>query len=633
LKASHSAEAAGARLGTYGTSLRRLYKRREALRSAQPYLVAIVAVADDYMYADGHLCYTDERSLRIVNLHHPDGTESVIDVRQLLDHAIVGSEEAKRSQFYTFKPLHLAHGILSCLYSHSFGGVQSHWLVVVDIASRCLLLSHSLQSASKIFVRNSESYLVCGTHSSSGRDHHRCWYLKVYNIQTKQSWGRKIDHFSGSDVNATVCFELFDGHCYGVSSQSSGEIREIDSDSYYTCFRFALHDHGLESIGRLERQRLWRRDHREGILDDRWTFLRLFKDSATGQLRILEARKEHGVGHTSWQRNYYMDDLSCSDFETSPAAIAKARESSSRRPTGVKRNTEVHSSHSRLIPRNIADDLANNTSLYKKRAREVHRGDDASTEPLFTLSKVNIRSYHPICQTWMDLVDGADDDFGATSCFRIRSGTRRSLSSFAIGREPGALVQSAGVPGAAVEDDSASLSRSAGVRFWPPLSAAYKSVREILNPPGYSGTVTTAWDDRSLVYGIKNDQNFTYSYESDAKVKMAVVFVSFDPCVRLGGIARFSQVQEPPLAGNGTDEAGSEGIPSPTTLRKDLRTAPPSASCTSGGAVWQMSKDLSVSMPSVPASDKPRGDAWLREDRATYLDIRRGYYFGLDRAQ
>jgi hypothetical protein len=44
---------------------------------------------------------------------------------------------------------------------------------------------------------------------------------------------------------------------------------------------------------------MWRRNHLEGTIDNRWNVLRLEKDDETGMVMILECRKEF----LTWEKN------------------------------------------------------------------------------------------------------------------------------------------------------------------------------------------------------------------------------------------------------------------------------------------------------------------------------------------
>jgi hypothetical protein len=597
-EAPFSREALGVTPRTHAKTLRRLHKRCEALSTASPYIVAQLGIADDFLYCNGYLCSTNDRLLRILNLHKPDGTELVIDVRQLIGTAI-DSADSKRSQFYTFKPLHLAHDILSSLYTHSFGGMQRYWLVVINIQTGQVLRSHSLRSALKVFVRNDAEFLVCGTQSGTSYDRHRRWLLNVHNLKTKDYYDGVLENFAGSDVGSTISFEIFDGFLHGVSTQSSFEVQEIDWNSYYTAFRFRLSDEKFEDL-RWAIKKMWRREHREGTLDDRWTFLKLFRDEASGVLRVSELRKEHGAGGKRWQRTYYTDDLI--DFETKTVPVASMNANNPAIGISHRSKRTTQTAPEFHDPSRILEDADEDFSMlsHKRQARDVHPGDDASTEPGFTFSQSYIRSYHPLCQTWLDLVDDAEDTYDAVHCIRLRAGSRRLRplqNSTPKSMEPAA---SGDDPIEETREEVARLYSNSDLTLWPPKTSAYQPVRDILSPARYQGAVTTAWDDRSLVYGIRNDHKYTFAPASEQgdKVKMAIIFVCFDPAIHLEGIPRFT-------------------IGQPSAEAREM-TAKTASNANAGGNLEQ---------PTQP------GCNWLRREPACYLMSARGFYFGLDKAK
>ncbi|KAK3942939.1 hypothetical protein QBC46DRAFT_338915 [Diplogelasinospora grovesii] len=97
---------------------------------------------------------------------------------------------------------------------------------------------------------------------------------------------------AGSDIRSTICFEIIDGYFYGLSNQTTFKVTGTDLMSYYVCFRFPLNPRGFYEIKQAARKRMWRRRHAEGVIDDRWTSLRIFKDERTGMLKVIESRKE-----------------------------------------------------------------------------------------------------------------------------------------------------------------------------------------------------------------------------------------------------------------------------------------------------------------------------------------------------
>ncbi|KAK2005508.1 F-box domain-containing protein [Colletotrichum eremochloae] len=247
----------------YARCLRRLIKTRNAIAAAAPYSVALVAQADEFIYCDGMLCYTHGReSLRPLHLHEFAGSEIVIDIRTLLQSAL---ETDLGDDKFKFRPIHFACGIVSCLYRPPKSGGRSR-LIILDLQQKRLLTAHPLESTSKLFVRNTREHLYYGTHSLTRDDGFKRWALKRFDT-CKDEWapGRlELEDLVGSEIGATVCFEVFDNHFYGLSSLNSFEAYEADWTSYYYGFRLPLGRpsnwgyHGLGVPKRVARRRVFR---------------------------------------------------------------------------------------------------------------------------------------------------------------------------------------------------------------------------------------------------------------------------------------------------------------------------------------------------------------------------------------
>ncbi|KAK3933512.1 hypothetical protein QBC46DRAFT_434134, partial [Diplogelasinospora grovesii] len=276
--------------------------------SVSPYLAAIVAVAETWLFENGVLCYIHDRQIRILDLHHSASSEIVINIRLLLNEAI---EESRARPKYKFQLLYYAHDIVSCLYTH-LRPEQASWLVVFNARENRVLTAPRLASGYKIFVRNNDKFLYYGTHTDLGGDGFRRWMIKGYDISANQWFEHKanIPEMAGSDIGSTICFEIIDGYFYGLSNQTSFEVTQPELTSYYVCFRFPLNYRGFYEIEQAARKRIWRRQNAEGTIDDRWTFVRMFKDEKTGLLKVVESRKEWLPGHRSARRTYYTTEIS-----------------------------------------------------------------------------------------------------------------------------------------------------------------------------------------------------------------------------------------------------------------------------------------------------------------------------------
>lgn len=541
-RAPATAETAEARsTHKYASALRRLYKRRQAIRTAAPFTAAIVAVAESWIYANGTLCHMSERTLRVLDLHKSGGEETIIDVRALLDEAIAASRGARK---YKFQILHYAEGIVSCLYIHCRPVVES-WLVVFNVSERRLLTTLSLDTTYKIFVRNDRDYLYFGTHSEFGDDGFRRWVLMGYDIHGGRWFDQKVHLLDmvGSDIGQSIAFEIVDGKFYGLSNQTSFEVDEVDWTSHYHCFRFPVAAPKPKTTERSVKDKMWRRQHAEGPIDDRWSFIRLLRDEQDPtQLQVLESRKEWLAGSPG-RRNYYTTRL------VFPDKVADSEDGGSS-PRDPNPNTVgggiIINPATETVPDvrpHTSYDLPPATPPPRPRCPfNTHAGDDASTALMFTLSKCFIRSYHPPSQTFLDLVDDPEPSTSPDSAprLRLRAGSRKLRPALDILADPVArdLDQPHARRAARLFESEASNS----INFWPPTAkeaddtstdpALLAELHRVVNPPEHAGAVRGSWDERSLVYSTGGGPGRDGSMQ-------ALVFVSFDPSIRLPGLKQW----------------------------------------------------------------------------------------------
>lgn len=301
-----SAEVEEARTtGFWARALRRNIRRRQAIRAAAPYTAAIVAVAESWLYTDGVLCHLQNNHLRVLDLQQSAAEELVVNTQLLMQKCIdCMTPERYRLQFQL---LHYADGLVSCVYKHPQRNVDS-WLVVFNVQMRVIITTKALESTYKLFVRNNSEYIYFGIKSEQGDDGTRHWILTSYNINAKQ-WSNQNIHLVdmvGSDIGQSICFEIIDDYFYGLSAQSRVRIDELNWTSYYHCFRFPVNNPSF--VERSVKDCMWRRQHGDGIIDNRWCFMRLLRNEA-GRLQVLEARKEWPDGSSIGQRAYYTTDL------------------------------------------------------------------------------------------------------------------------------------------------------------------------------------------------------------------------------------------------------------------------------------------------------------------------------------
>lgn len=533
--------------GRYARAFRCLVKKRQAIKNAAPFTAAIIAVAESWLYANGVLCHVQDRMLRVLDLHKSATEETVIDIRSLLDEAIVQSRGIRK---YRFQLLHYSNGIVSCLYTRFRPDVESY-LVVFDLHRRKILpISRSLESTNKIFVRNDDNYLYCGTHSEFGEDGFRRWVLIGYDIKAERWFDHKVHLLDmvGSDIGQSISFDIIDGYFYGLSNQTSFEIDEVDWTSYYHCFKFPVGQPEPEHIQRSTKDRMWRRQHAEGPIDDRWSFLRLLKNEQSGKLQILESRREWLDRKSSAQRTYYTTELhfpSKSDGDINEETGGQIGNTTIHGGDQLNATTLNPNAGDTIPPRRFHTNWALPLSPEPARVRDpynTHVGDDASTALLFTLSKCFIRSYYASSQTFIDLVDNPQSCDPESPRLQLRAGSRELRPFTEVHQLSPAYNRH--LPHVERIEHLYKENGANKIVFWPPASQeasevcadadALDQLSKVLNPPSHVGSVKGTWDDRSFVYSTGNNPDGV----------QALVFLSFDSAIRLQALKIWGQEQQ-----------------------------------------------------------------------------------------
>jgi hypothetical protein len=568
--------------------------------SVSPYLVATVAFAQEWLYENGLLCYCRGRELRILDLHRSAADETVVDLRKLAQKAF---PEAHARHKYKITLLYYSHNIVSCIYSqiqHDQPG-REDFLLVVNPLDGEIILSFRLESVSRLFVRNNDLFLYYGITTEPDDHGSEFWHIRGFDI-TARTWlcGRfRVPDVIGTDIGSTVCFQIFDGYFYGLSSHRSLDAIVVDWVSYYSCFRFPLAKDGFRKVEVLEpSQQLWRRDHTEGPIDDRWTFLRFFKDETTGQLKLTECRSEWLEGRIAARRTYYTTSI---NFDR-PANYGTASDILATR-------TREGGAPRRRWPRD---------------PHMVHPGD-GNPAPAITPNKCPLSTYVAACQTFIDLVDDSSSLDPPGQKLRICGGTRRRWT-------PSELAQLSPPAAAEGEPEHETLLRQIDALYrhetglsWPPsqnlavADPALDALYAVLNPPGYVGNTHGSGDERSMVYATGNQ----------AGGLKALVFVSWDPSIFLPGTPPYPgnlRIDRPgswahsnlprPAAKASTEEKGKgvDAVGRHSTLQPDLASDPRAGLG-----------------PDTTAGEGIRGKqgSWRTFQPAKYREISRGYHFAL----
>ena len=486
----------------YARGLRRFVKRRIAVRTAQPFLVAIVAAAENFIYANGAICYTFQKAfLRILLLTGCADHEIEVNIHRLLQSVIPGYGRSLHSEF---RPLHYADGIISCITRLPTLPPKS-WLLVWDIHNPERVMKYLLESDNRIFVRNDNRFLYYGVRSEIGEDTFKRWSLRGLDLSTGEWTPQRIMLLDivGAEIEATVCFEIFDGYFYGLSSQNMFEPVHDKWNSFFQAFRFRLGQHQKRQI--LPQSSAWRRQASEGPLDDRWSFLKLQKDEESGKIYVYETRREWPPDNSQSQRTCFRKEL------VFPEATSECDDDFASAPEPADWDSEAH------VERRSADD--------------VHVGDNGSSDEVYTRGNTFVHFYDPSARAFMDLVNDHDPSNLTTQRLRLRIRPRLpnagSASKPRSGKSP---------PGQSCDPTGEDAAADQEVLFWPPeqdperpdpsLNTLYK----ILTPDIDLADAEWAGDERFLVYSPRG---------SGSDRLRAVVLISFDPGLRFPGLRKF----------------------------------------------------------------------------------------------
>ena len=676
-------------------ALRRVAKRRDALATASPFVVATIGFCDAYLYCKGVLCYTLDDRLRLLDLHHSGQNELVISIPGLLTQAL--SEIGDNSKG-VFQVLYYSDKILSCLYKSS-GPDSTAWLIAFHLRTRGILFCHELESVDKIFVRHNRQYLYYGTHSEIGTDGNKKWVIHGYDFRGRKWFDQKVHlpNLVGSEIGSTICFEFYKEYFYALSNQTSFEVEEIDWTSFYHCIRFPLNSPCKALLEKTENKSMWRRQHQEGPIDDRWTNLRLDEDESSGQLRIVEARKEWYLGSSKSQRTYYTtdiifpklekdDDFHLTDLSAASSSSASlsshsaswhhastfADESASSSASSSSSATTASSSSTTLADTSNTsanppsedldtsdlpdvpllrllrkDDHPHHIKPPARLPQNTHPGNDGSTQPTHTLAKSRIRTYHTSCSTFLDLVDDPlPTDWQGRQRLRLRAGSRTLGPPllYTHGPNQGLLRD----PPLDLKTALAEMYRVPEIIYWPAaqhpepehsnehLDAIYR----LMNPPSHLGNVEGTADERSMVY-----------VTGGCDEPQALIFIAFDPAIKLAGLKRWGGLcrkgvgEGPHIDGRATGHNSEEMEPyvdvceGDRTVTVDRKGKGKEKARFTDAPIMQNAAGgcTTVDVHEGPFTGGkvgvgPARNSWAWKERAMYQDINLGYYFGLERA-
>lgn len=316
-------------------AVRRAFSRKQALALGKPYSVITLGYATSFFYKNGWLCYLTGQRIRFLDVFVYGDKEKVIDITaiaQLMDTLLGnGQEMSNPAILYQYDGLlalsfgHGNHTAVAAVETDRIGHEGQMLLMMVPWTPRVSVI--------RINSRHILTASYTGTFVTPGSHPRHDWQIRYSErlphggvrhraaAEAEGAWSTilQLRNFYGVDIGQTVVFELIDGYLYAVSNQSTFEVEEVDWTSYYHCWRISL-EQGSQSPWLHKRcpvrhKRVWRRQHREGVINDNWTDLSLHKDEKTGIVTIVEARKEYLGFSSEAVRTFYSQPLVFDDAE------------------------------------------------------------------------------------------------------------------------------------------------------------------------------------------------------------------------------------------------------------------------------------------------------------------------------
>ncbi|KAF3491040.1 F-box domain-containing protein [Arthroderma uncinatum] len=533
---------------TYREALGRVYDIRESIATAQPYSTSLLAVGQDFLFNQGVVCYISNGQIRTLNLLQAAEFEQVVDLDEAFDPYHPRSK-GHRYPDLKYKLLYYNDGIVACLCEPQSRDVA--WLLAIDVklefaTSRKgyrIRYCRPMASTRNLFVRHNRSVMYYGTHSGRARHGHREWVLHGFDFVTASDINIQpiqLDNFAGSEIGSTVCFEIKDRYLYAVSNQTSFEDEEIDWTSYYICVRFPLN-----KPTDIKWQRIWRRQHREGPINDNWTKLSLRVDHTTRQLNIVECRHEWQNGGSENFRINYSQPLDCFDPAETLEGLLKAAFSTSPAKHGFPKYLPVRSLPDEPLARTLDPFSKPNYEPPRKRLKKFYHLEYTPEEAQsperrdFTLSNTKYHTYNLMASAFIDIVNDPPQQVKSFTTppdrLRLRIGSRkRQFQQYEMDEEGESAAAYPPTPTSMISSpitQSDECFKSRGIKMWP-ANDAPAELLELLCPSKKAGKVVGTSDERFMVYS-------TDSGLGDGT--KAIIMISFDPSIGLKHMKRLNQ--------------------------------------------------------------------------------------------
>jgi hypothetical protein len=195
--------------GNWARGLRRLAKRRLAIRTAYPFLATVVAFpSGSWIYANHVLVYIQGKELRLLDIHHSPKDEITVDMSELIKK--LGHDRDADD----VKLLNYADNLVSFTY-----GRYEH-LVVIDPLHKKVILNRPT-NVQRLSVHNNSEIIVVGSavHGEWGED--SLWVIRIYDL-TNHKWLNEKDNCIRLPERdwEYVFFGLFGDHFYAGATRN-----------------------------------------------------------------------------------------------------------------------------------------------------------------------------------------------------------------------------------------------------------------------------------------------------------------------------------------------------------------------------------------------------------------------------
>ncbi|KAJ5119181.1 Carboxylesterase type B [Penicillium atrosanguineum] len=508
----------------------------EAIATAAPYSVSVLAYGADFLYNQGVLCYRVGYEIRLLDVHRAGRHERVLNLGELIPRLGFGPAGLDVAERVTL--LHYNEGIVSFRLERV--GAQEDALLAIDMDRRSgqprrkrLLLQKAIPADSPIFVHHSRSYIWYGTftsaHGSSG-----VWSVCGKDFATSEEIEFPLDRIVDGDLGQTLCFEMYQEHLYAVSTQVASDDDERFS-SFYHWFCYTPGEKSCKWSGRV-----WRREHREGPINEMWTDLSIRIDETNGRPVILECRREWRGGKSENHRTNYIEPL----------------------PTPEEAKTWVDDDPNDPTGNHQPYNQRPEKRLRRNYHAEYEHNHDPKKRLEFIAARTKHRSYHLASATFVDLVnDPAPQADGVRSQdrLRLRTVSRKRKTPIDDERTDGArkmLFRSTQVDGQSV-DGSEDRFVSRGVHMWPHDDTP-SEIYNILCPDSRVGSVRAVSDERSIIYSV--------SSAGLPSGHQALILISFDPTIRFPNLTSLRTMKSSVVSEN----MFSVEVPRPQSLNSSL---------------------------------------------------------------